>query len=97
MCTTDTLFAHLLKGAELIILLFGCILEHILAIVKNVYVLSVNDFLSWIRSRVAGSYWKFFFECFQDSAVFPQWLANTVPTNSAFMPPFSHLDLHFSL
>ena len=55
VCTTDILFAHLLKGAELIILLFGCILEHILAIVKNVYLLGVNDFLSWIRSGVAGS------------------------------------------
>lgn len=97
VCTAHILFAHLLKGVELIILLFGYILGHILTVVKNVYLLGVNDFLSWIRSGVSGSYWKFFFECFQDSTVFLQWLANKLPINSAFMSPFSHLGLHFSL
>lgn len=65
VCTTDILFAHLLKGAELIILSFGCILEHILAIVKNVYLLGVNDFLSWIRSGVLGHIGSSFLSVFR--------------------------------
>lgn len=57
MCVYNTYFVcPSTEGVELITLLFGYILGHILTVVKNVYLLGVNDFLSWIRSGVAGSY-----------------------------------------
>lgn len=56
MCVYNTYFVcPLLEGVELIILLFGYVLGHILAVVENACLLGVNDFLSWIMSRVAGS------------------------------------------